>query len=387
MRFTHIKLVNWKNFKQVDVTLPERAFLIGPNASGKSNFLDVFRFLRDLARPGGGLQRACEERGGISKIRCLLARNPSDIQLSVSLRDDDNNRWTYEIHFAQQGQFPRQGTPIIRREFVQKNDDILLERPQGEDLEDERLLEQTHLEQISNNRSFRSIADHFEKIAYLHLVPQMIRNTSAMAYDSKLPDFYGGRFLETVANTSDKTRKRYLRHIEQVLQIAVPQLEELQFTVDARGIPHLEARYKHWRPNAGRQNENQFSDGTLRLIGLLWALEDGTGLVLMEEPELSLHQGIVRQLAPFIYKAQRRSKTMRQAFISTHSVDLLSSEGIGADELLVFMPTSDDGTRITSGHQIEQVRLLMANGIPAGEAALPHTEPENIQQTSNWPDL
>ncbi|HLA43889.1 MAG TPA: AAA family ATPase, partial [Aggregatilineales bacterium] len=65
MRFSRIELTNWKNFQHIEVDLPDRVFLIGPNASGKSNFLDAFRFLRDLARPGGGLQNACEVRGGV----------------------------------------------------------------------------------------------------------------------------------------------------------------------------------------------------------------------------------------------------------------------------------------------------------------------------------
>ena len=58
MIVSSIKLKNWKNFQNVDVKLKERVFVVGPNASGKSNFLDVFRFLRDIAKPGGGLQKA-----------------------------------------------------------------------------------------------------------------------------------------------------------------------------------------------------------------------------------------------------------------------------------------------------------------------------------------
>jgi AAA15 family ATPase/GTPase len=47
-RFAWLRLKNWKNFQSVEVDLPLRVFLVGPNASGKSNLLDVFRFLRDL---------------------------------------------------------------------------------------------------------------------------------------------------------------------------------------------------------------------------------------------------------------------------------------------------------------------------------------------------
>ncbi|HLC30282.1 MAG TPA: AAA family ATPase, partial [Dehalococcoidia bacterium] len=45
LRFRHIYIENWRNFVQVDADLQRRVFLVGPNASGKSNFLDAFRFL------------------------------------------------------------------------------------------------------------------------------------------------------------------------------------------------------------------------------------------------------------------------------------------------------------------------------------------------------
>jgi AAA15 family ATPase/GTPase len=49
MHIGHIKLRNWKNFREAEADLRLRTFFIGPNASGKSNLLDVFRFLRDVS--------------------------------------------------------------------------------------------------------------------------------------------------------------------------------------------------------------------------------------------------------------------------------------------------------------------------------------------------
>jgi predicted ATPase len=70
-----LQLKNWRNFRAADVELQDRVFVVGPNASGKSNLLDVFRFLRDLAKPeGGGLQKAIRDRGGLSKIGTSRAR-------------------------------------------------------------------------------------------------------------------------------------------------------------------------------------------------------------------------------------------------------------------------------------------------------------------------
>ena len=55
----------------------------------------------------------------------------------------------------------------------------------------------------------------------------------------------------------------------------MPQLINLSDAKDDAGAPHLDAIYARWRPNVGKQCEDQFSDGTLRLIGLFRTLLEG----------------------------------------------------------------------------------------------------------------
>lgn len=178
MRISKLVLKNWRNFRSVEVSFTDRVFLIGPNASGKSNLLDVLRFLRDLAKAGGGLQRAITQRGGISKVRCLAARREPDIEIEVELSDNDTTpSWKYAIGITQQVRGYRQ--PLLRYEKVWKNSSLILERPDRIDDDDELRLTQTHLEQISANSEFREIARFLESIRYLHLVPQLLRHPQA----------------------------------------------------------------------------------------------------------------------------------------------------------------------------------------------------------------
>jgi predicted ATPase len=78
--------------------------------------------------------------------------------------------------------------------------------------------------------------------------------------------------------------------------LAIPQFKNLTDTKDVMGVPHLEAIYEHWRHGARKQREDQFPDGTFRLIGLLWSLLETDSLLLLEEPELSLNSAIVSNL-------------------------------------------------------------------------------------------
>ncbi len=379
MIVSHIKLKNWRNFQTVDVPLGDRVFLIGPNASGKSNFLDAFRFLRDIAKAGGGLQKAVGDRGGLSKIRCLAARRYPDVEIEVTLSSspDNGNRWRYAIGIKQQTSGHRR--PYLAYERVWKNGTAILDRPDDADTSDKERSTQTHLEQISANVGFREVSRFLESVSYLHVVPQLIRHPRAFTGPGLPGDPFGRSLLERIGKTTDRTRKSRLKKIEAALQIAVPQLKELSYVVDTAegGIPHLEAVYDHWRPQGAKQRESEFSDGTLRLVGLLWSLLEREAPLLLEEPELSLNNAIVRKLPALIHRMTRKNK--RQVLISTHSADLLSDKGIGDEEVLLLNPALQ-GTRVQQACDIEQIRALLNEGQSIGEAALPHIDPQNPHQ-------
>jgi predicted ATPase len=376
MIISRITLKNWRNFRKIDIRLSERVFLIGPNASGKSNLLDVLRFLRDIAKAGGGLQQALAQRGGLSKVRCLAARSEPDVEIEVELSEDGvEPSWKYAIGITQQVRGYRQ--PKLRYERVWKGERQVLARPDEADRKDELRLTQTHLEQISANAEFREVARFLESIRYLHLVPQLLRHPEAFQGPGVPDDPYGRNFLEVIARTPEKTRRSRLRRIEAALREAVPQLKNLTDVKDDAGVPHLEAVYTHWRPNAGRQREDQFSDGTLRLIGLFWSLLEGDSPLLLEEPELSLHSGIVSRLPALLFRLQRKRK--RQVFVSTHSWDLLSQKEIGGEEVIMLTPDSE-GTTARLASDIDEVRAMLEGGLSIADAALPRTVPPGLGQ-------
>lgn len=375
MIVSRIILKNWRNFREVDVTLGNRAFLVGPNASGKSNLLDAFRFLRDIVRDG--LDKAISERGGMSRIRCLAARREPDIELAVYLAESPHQEpvWKYAIRIKQQVR--GRHLPILDSEEVYKKGALILSRPDDKDKQDNLRLTQTHLEQINSNECFREIADFFEAVSYLHLVPQLVRYPRAFSGPGIEGDPFGRNFLERVARTPEKTREARLRKIEKALRIAVPQLKNLTETRDETGIPHLEATYEHWRAKGAKQREDQFSDGTLRILALLWSLLESDSLLLLEEPELSLNSGIVSKLPALMYRLQRQKK--RQIILSTHSADLLTDKGIGSEEVLLLTP-SLEGTKVEVASSIREVRDLLEGGLTVAEAIMPRTNPPAIHQ-------
>jgi predicted ATPase len=378
MRFAKVHLENWRNFIHVDVPLQQRIFLVGPNASGKSNLLDTFRFLHDLVRVGGGLEKAVADRGGISRLRSLVARHHSDIIFDVHIANGDDASWQYRIKIAQDNT----ARTYLKEERVWKSGQLILSRPDERDSEDKELLHQTHLEQTNSNRNFREIADFFNTIRYYHIVPQLIRDPERSV--GRKFDPFGGDFLEQIAALPKKIQEDRLRRIQDVLRVAIPQSQEFTLCKDNHGATHLRAKYEHWQSKEVWQTETDFSDGTLRLIGLLWALLDGKGPLLLEEPELSLHPELARHIAEMMAFVQKRPKKQsRQILVSTHSMNLLSDPGIAPDEVLIFSPTNG-GTKVEVAINVTEIQPLLEAGLSIAEAVMPLTRPPRAQRLSSF---
>ena len=374
MQITHVTAHNWRNFKNLDFAVADRLLIVGPNAAGKSNLLDLFRFLGDISRKGGGLAAALEARGGLSRARCLFARNnhKGELAIMVDLRDGEDE-WRYEL--AIKGKKGGHNHPIVVREIVTRNGSELLSRPDANDDRDPDQLTQTHLEQISASREFRPIAEYFAKVNYFHLVPQMIRYPQA---GGASPRVFGSSMIADMNATPVRTRQAWFRRIERALQSAVPGFETLRLEVDKAGQPHLIAGYRNWRRNPSEQNETDFSDGTLRLIGLLWTIISSPangGVLLLEEPELSLNAAVVQKLASLLAMAQRG--TSMQVILSTHSPELLDDEGIRPEEVLVLQVTSD-ATVANQLSEIAEVEAQISADLPLSEVVAELINPGDL---------
>jgi len=374
-----IALKNWRNFRALDVPLRETTYLIGPNAVGKSNLLDAFRFLRDVCKPkGGGLQAAVENRDGLSSLRCLHARRDPGIEIEIDLavNADAPYSWRYILGFSSDPDTKKRA--LITKEEVWREggrDPILL-RPSDPDRGDAELLTQSHLEQIQTNREFRELAAFLSQTTYQHLVTQLLRDGEKIGGRVLEDDPYGQGFLAQLASMTPVARDRRLARVGESLKLAVPQFEELKYK--PRGnVPHLEARYKHHRPHAGWQSEEHFSDGTLRLLGLLWVLLGGDSLLLLEEPELSLNDAIVRKIPLMLKRAQQGKKGRRQVLVSTHSEALLSNPGIDPRGIILLEPGTDGSTARLAD---EAERTALSTGLSAAEVLLPKTRPQSVEQ-------
>ena len=385
MRISKLTLINWKIFKKIDVEIPYRAFIVGPNASGKSNLLDAIRFLRDVVKQGGGLQEAVFSlRGGISKIRCIAARSNTDITIGVIINNEnDLPEWEYILTFNQIGGGIADLRVIVKKEFLKNiiNGKTYIDRGQ-KSKESDYQLAFTYIEQASRNEEFKFFVDFLGDISYLHLIPQLVREPKSFLKTSKGEDFYGRDFLEKVQKLNKRISDSYIKKIEKALKYAVPNFDKLNFGQDEMGIPHFEATFNQWRGKGVKYQESDFSDGTLRLIGLLWALQDGTKPILLEEPELSLHSSIIRQLPDIIYQLQKKKSGKRQVIITTHSYEILDNKGILAEEILLISTDGEEGSNIKVASSFPEIKTYLQCGTSIGNLLVARSTPQNVTQLS-----
>ncbi|EQD27273.1 ATPase-like protein, partial [mine drainage metagenome] len=100
MAITHVSVTNFRSFKLLDLDLEKFNVFIGANASGKSNVVQILRFVRDIS--AHGLPNAVSMQGGTDYLRNvqigpsipLHIRIQSDAHGSIAIRGKIDGRST-----------------------------------------------------------------------------------------------------------------------------------------------------------------------------------------------------------------------------------------------------------------------------------------------------
>lgn len=336
-------LKNYKSIAACDVTLPNLAFLVGKNGSGKSNFLDALRFTRDALR--NSLDNALRERGGLGEVRRRSGGHPTHfgIRLELRLPSGDLAKYVFEIG-ARTG-----GTYSVQRElcvinsksttfsFDVRSGEVVYQHPSTMPT---ATADRLYLVNASGIKEFRELYDCLVHMGFYNLNPRVIRDLQPPGDDSVLK--LEGENLASVLARLKKSNPRAIEDIEEYLNkvspnvhsvepIAVGPKETIQFRQDVAG---QSAPWKFYAAN--------MSDGTLRALGILTALFQSdtttkTPLVAIEEPEVALHPAA----ASVIREALRFASRSRQIIVTSHSPELLDDPNIGYEQILAVSGESN----------------------------------------------
>lgn len=344
-----IRLRNILSFgdKGEEIELQSLNVIIGQNASGKSNFIDVIKFLRDLWQ-GQNLANSISKSGGISEWiwKGKKSVNFSEIKVGISNWDDEDSN-EYEIKFYK-GTFEGDYFKIIDEKIKSQSLKEFLTRKQV-------------ISELKESRTFNTEESVFSKYHNIHFQGKEItyysfkHNFEEIRIYSDLETSRGAEirrpqivnaqkeFLEENASNlslilNDLERRGHIKDtIIEDLRKFYPQIRDYSFEYSGEFIQFYLREGNLQRAVSAMR----LSDGTLRYLCLLAILchPEPPSLICIEEPETGLHPDIL----PTIAELMKDAATRTQLIVTTHS-DVLVSSFSDMPEAVLVCEKDEDGT-------------------------------------------
>ena len=347
MRFslTRVWARNFKSIRDLDLELGPLTVLVGPNASGKSNVLDVLRFIKDAL--DRNLDSAVTSRHGIEAVTRTSPEGDSrEVEVGIEVKNGvfsmrygfvlGNREGVYRV--ASESAIV---TPVYEElkptEFELRDGCVVKPKGFDDDEFDDSQLAFPLLAQVLFRRQVRSAKSRYrsnyatrrqvdralnfiQRMQFYRLFPDAMREPRRLMNPHLLVE--DGQNLASVLREMVKLDSPYLGEIKTNLEQVVPGLKDL--LVDQSG-GYLVVKLRHSAGDNGGPGSwfdlSQESDGTVRLLGMLTAFyqEVPNSLIGVEEPELTIHPGALAVLADVMVEASNRS----QVVATTHSPDLI----------------------------------------------------------------
>lgn len=330
-------LRNYKSIGLCDVKLTSLTYLVGANGAGKSNFLDALHLVRDAL--SSSLDNAMNERGGLSAVRRRSNGHPThfSIDLEFVLPSGEEGKYAFSVGALSSGGYEVQKE---RCSIGGKGKGPYFSLEKGKVVETSEdtfpvvTADRLALVSASGLAAFRPVFDALTAMGFYNVNPKVIRDLQR-PQDGRLLKPAGENIASVIGHLI-RTNPEAIAIIEQYLHAVVPTvhrvereavgpMESLVFHQDMAGAEH------RWRFPA-----QSMSDGTLRALGILTALFQGSSdyspsFIGIEEPETALHPGASAALR----EALERASEHTQVIVTSHSPDLLDDFDISPDALLI----------------------------------------------------
>lgn len=345
----------YRSIRHLEFRLRRLNVVCGPNGSGKSNLYKALRLLALTAQ--GGLPKAIALEGGMPSILWAGTRQKGPVRLLLAAHSEHFN---YEVSL---GLPPPSSSafwsdPQIKEEFVWNGS----QRRKGNTYFERSTSGAWVMDRSGERTSYSGNLDVSEPVLSQLREPHLYPELSILARDLREWRFYD--YFRTdpgspLRQAQPSVRTPILAHDGNDLAAALRTIAE---SGDGHFLPEaIEAVFPGSRlripqegctfglelevPSIQRAFQAmEFSDGTLRYLCLLAALlsPEPAPLLILNEPENSLHPDVLPPLAALIRRAAKRS----QVWVTTHSQTLASLLSEAPDSKVMTLEKIDGETRI-----------------------------------------
>jgi predicted ATPase len=313
-----IEINGYKSIQRQVVELGNINVLIGQNGAGKSNFISVFKFLKNIIE---GRLKNTSLKAGAESLLYYGSKETKEIYIKL-----DFSPYFYNVTL--------QST---------ENDSLFIF------LENCGYWGEGYLNSHSSNiTSSEDESKLFQRVKYDKIAGYILRvlrqfrvyhfqDTSESAGMKKYAALADNKFLfEDASNLASflyrikKTEPLYYERIVKTIQLVIPFFKD--FILEPNPLNEESIRLE-WQDNFSDKTftANQLSDGSLRFMCMATLLLQPQlpRIILLDEPELGLHPAAITILAGLLKKAASRS----QVIISTQSVSLVNE--FEAEDIIV----------------------------------------------------
>jgi predicted ATP-dependent endonuclease of OLD family len=406
IKLNKIYVDGYKNLSECSVPMNDFNVLVGPNNSGKSNFLEVFQFVQGVT--GGGsdnFHKAIFEEGisprGDSSI-CQLENNvfkPITIKFFMEVTEEANP--TLDIEYSltincksflmNKIKLPKDDLGFVSEQIKYKDRKktgkaiMLIKRDRKEmQIRKENALFANHsIESYSSCLSvtraiyadYKGLDENFKLIfsSIQNLLASRQINLSAneLSRDldsGKKPKGYKLESFDLLAAIADlhnnkKLFEEFKNALCQILDIEDVKFKALKVPDAIKKVSKDKLEIFNYfalkLPNCKFSRLDNYSDGTFRIVALLISVlsqETKSVLTLIEEPENCLHPRALKTLISYL---KQQSKE-RQIIITTHSSYLLNN--VSPEDVIVARIKRSGDTAFEKIKNIKDLRKRLSRG-------------------------
>jgi type I restriction enzyme M protein len=338
--FIRLRLKNWRSIDDAEVEFAPFTVVVGKNSSGKSNLVDALRFTSEIGRDAA---TAVSRRGGIASIRRWGPSKPFDITIEVrtaSTREALDTDYARHECVLKSG---REGAWYFEREEIKvqggdvqfsvtrkrENLDLVVKggkhggaaaAPQLPDTTSAMLWVSQFIPGRTNN-TIRAVLP----VRALRPVPEMMRQPQLPSDSETLSET-----ASNIATALDRMAAQGRAAVIAAMRRIVPGLVDVRVETSGRfaTLVFTQGQGDDRRPDFAA---TEMSDGALRALAVVVAAQQMARgeLLVVEEPEVSLHPGA----ADVVYDELHRASARGAVLVTTHSPELL--DRARNDEILV----------------------------------------------------
>jgi len=408
MPVQRIHVENFKSFSRLDIGLSRFHVVIGSNAAGKSNFISIFRFLRDIAK--NGIVNAIAMQGGSEYLQNTKIGPSRDLRIKVENLPDQkvevcepqckdtprfslkSNLSSYEfaIRFD-----PRGDGFVITRDRLMIGFEVMscecedpltgekqktgrgeitvtsdggeltysVDLPEGCPLSEQEIIpiylrkkhlpEKTLLLETPYAYPFPPIEKFFDRIAIYDIDPKLLKKGVAITGKRELEEDAGNLALVLKNIIEDPEKKRKFSNL---LRDVLPFVEDFSVEkfMDISLILTLRERYAGNRvlPAAS------LSDGTMTIFALIIALYfEDKPFIIIEEPVSHIHPFLVARVIMMMKEASKG----KQVIVTTHSTEVVKHAKI--EDLLLISRDTEGFSVVSCPADKQEVRTFLENEI------------------------